>query len=111
MVVPGMGIQRDLDRRVMVMGMMLVTRDIAMRAAQHLGHHRRDHTQQDGKHPEPGTDLLTVAVEHVYRRYVKKFTRNVEPSPLFTGGWSSATSLQQAVQRLGGRAYQIFRLG
>jgi len=39
-------------------------RDLAMHAAQHLGHHRRDHAQQDGKHPEPGTDLLTVAVEH-----------------------------------------------
>ncbi len=61
---PGMGIQRDLDGRMMVMEVMRVMLDAAIRAKQHLRHRRRDHAQQDGKHPKPGTDLLTVAVEH-----------------------------------------------
>ena len=61
-MVPGVGIQRDPDSRMMVM--MLVMLDVAIGSAQHLRHRRRDHAQQDGKHPKPGTDLLTVAVEH-----------------------------------------------
>ncbi|MGU7779079.1 hypothetical protein [Burkholderia sp. PU8-34] len=63
MVVPGMGIQRNRDGRMMVMQMMRVMLDIAIRAAQHLGHRRRDHAQQDGKHPEVSPDLQAAA-EH-----------------------------------------------
>ncbi|MCP3727564.1 hypothetical protein M3I53_31350 [Paraburkholderia sp. CNPSo 3272] len=59
-----MGIARNLNSQLRVMGMMGVMLDAAMRAAQHLGHRRGDHAQQDGKHPEPGTHLPTVAVEH-----------------------------------------------
>ncbi|MEX3953297.1 hypothetical protein AB4Y40_36815 [Paraburkholderia sp. EG287B] len=64
MVMHGMSGMRDFDGRLMVMRMMGVMLDLSIHAAQHLGHRRREHAQQDGKHPEPGTKLLTVAVEH-----------------------------------------------
>lgn len=44
--------------------MMSVMRDICGPAAQRLGYGRRDHAQQDRKHPEQSPDLLTVAAEH-----------------------------------------------
>ncbi len=85
MVVPCMGIQRDLDARMMVMGMMRVMFDIAMHGTQHLGHRRRNHAQQDGKHPEPGTDLLTVAGEHdesvKRRKFPEERSRYLRSSP------------------------------
>ncbi|MEM5451908.1 hypothetical protein [Paraburkholderia guartelaensis] len=99
MVVPGMGIARNLDSQLRVMSMMGVMRDAAMHAAQHLGHRRRDHAQQDGKHPEPGTDLLTVAVKHGESTRRKKLAEerlNLRCSS--AGASHRAASLQQAAR-------------
>ena len=46
------------------MRMMFVMPDLAMYTAKYLRHRWRDHAQQDGEHPEPGTDFLTVTDEH-----------------------------------------------